>query len=106
MIRFLITSLVIAFALAAPFAVDVISDRQHQVVVTDTLNVYQTSEPPWRDHDNSVVASVTPADALKVLRIRYGKDYMVIRVKLPNGQKGYIFYGDHFRIYSSDGSKV
>jgi hypothetical protein len=106
MIRALIILLVIAFGLAAPFALDVISDRQHRVVVTDALEVYATSEPPWRDHSNSVVARVTPADTLKVLRIRYGKDYMVVRVKLPTGQQGYIFYGDHFRIYSSDGSKV
>ena len=106
MIRALITLVVIAFAVAAPFALDVISDRQHRVVVTDALDVYATSEPPWRDHSNSVVASVTPADSLKVLRIRDGKDFMVIRVKLPNAQQGYIFYGDHFRIYSSDGSKV
>jgi len=106
MIRVLVALVIIAFAVAAPFALDVINDRQDRVVVTDILEVYATSEPPGRDHSHLVVASVTPAETLKVLRLRYGKDYMVIRVKLPNGQQGYIFYGDHFRIISPDGSKV
>jgi hypothetical protein len=98
--------MLLGLLVVGPIAVDTLRDRQHRVIITDTLNVYQTSEPPWREHSNPVVASVTPNDSLKVLRIRYGKDYMVVRVKLPNGQQGYIFYGDSFRLYSPDGSKV
>jgi hypothetical protein len=99
--------MLLGLVIVGPVAVDTLHDRQHRVLVTGTLSVYQTPEPPWRDRSNSVVATVTQDDPLKVMRIRYGKNYMVVWVRLRNGQQGYIFSGERFRLYSpKDESKA
>jgi hypothetical protein len=89
---------VVAVLATTPFAVDIFRDQQHRVIVRGSVQVYQTPEPYWRDSSNPVVATATKHDTLRVMRIRYGKDFMVIRVKLENGHQGYIFYGDSFQL--------
>ena len=85
-----------------PPAFDASQDRQHRVLADRPLKVYRTAEPPWRDSSNSPVATAAAHDALPVLRIRYEKDYMVVRVKLPSGADGYVFSGDGFRLDPPD----
>jgi hypothetical protein len=99
MLKRIILSLVLIAALGAtPFAIDIYRDRQHRIAVHGSVTVYQSPEPYWRDHSNLALATVTEQDALSVMRIHYTKDYMVIRVRLGNGQQGYIFYGDSFQL--------
>ena len=81
-----------------PPAVDAYHDRQHRVTVERPLHVYRTAEPPWRVSNNSPVATAAEHDTLPVMRIRYEKDYMVVRVRLADAREGYVFSGDGFRL--------
>jgi hypothetical protein len=81
-----------------PRAFDTYRDRQHRLVVDKSLSVYQTAQPPWVDHGNSQIARVIEHGTLAVTRIRYEKDYMVVRVRLADGQQGYVFSGDGFHL--------
>ena len=87
-----------ALAVFGPPAVDAYHDRQHHVIVEKPLHVYRTAEPPWRDPSNSPVATAAEHETLSVARIRYEKDYMVVRVKLADAREGYVFSGDGFRL--------
>jgi hypothetical protein len=91
-----------ALLVFGPPALDAYHDRQHRVVVERSLSVYETTEPPWRDHSNSPVAAAAARDTFPVMRIRYEKDYMVVRVKLADGREGYVFSGDGFHLDPSD----
>ena len=91
-----------ALLVFAPQALDAFRDRQHRVVVDRPLKVYQTAEPPWFDDSNSQIATTAQGDTLPVMRIRYGKDYMVVRVKLAGGQQGYVFSGDGLHLDPPD----
>jgi hypothetical protein len=88
----------VALMIFGPPAVDAYHDRQHRVIVERPLHVYRTAEPPWRDSTNPRVATAAEGEALPVMRIRYEKDYMVVRVKLPDAREGYVFSGDGFRL--------
>lgn len=85
-----------------PQVFDAYRDRQHRVVVDKPLSVYRTAEPPWFDHGNSKIATAAEHDTLPVTRIHYGKDCMVVRVRLPEGQQGYVFSGDGFHLDPPD----
>ena len=87
-----------ALIVFGPPAVDAYHDRQHRVIVERRLPVYRMAEPPWRDPSNSPVTSAAEHETLPVTRIRYEKDYMVVRVKLADGREGYVFSGDGFRL--------
>lgn len=87
-----------ALTVFLPPAIDAYHDRQHRVIVQRLLNVYRTAEPPWRDPSNLPVATAAEHETLRVTRIRYEKDYMVVRVKVADGREGYVFSGDGFRL--------
>jgi hypothetical protein len=91
-----------ALAAFGPPALDAYHDRQHRVLVDKPLHIYQGAEPPWRDHNNPPIASAAEHDTLSVTRIRYEKDYMVVRVKLADGREGYVFSGDGFHLDPPD----
>ena len=92
-------SALLALLVFGPPAFDAFHDRQHRIVVTGPLTIYQTPDEHLRDRNNSEVARVTDKDTLKVIRIRYEKDYMVVRVRLADGRQGYIFSGANFHIF-------
>ena len=91
-----------ALLVFGPAALDAYHDRQHRVLVERPLHIYQTAELPSRDQSNVPIASAAERDTLPVTRIRYEKDYMVVRVKLADGRKGYVFSGDGFHLDPPD----
>jgi hypothetical protein len=91
-----------ALVVFGPPALDAYHDRQHRVVVDKPLHIYQSAELPGRNHTNTPLTSATEHDTLSVMRIRYEKDYMVVRVKLADGREGYVFSGDGFHLDPPD----
>ena len=87
-----------ALAAFGPPALDAYYDRQHRVVVEKPLHIYRSDELPLLDHSNTPIGSAAEHDTLSVTRIRYEKDYMVVRVKLADGREGYVFSGDGFHL--------
>jgi hypothetical protein len=95
-----ITHLVaIAMAAAALWMMDIALDRQYLVFVALPEPVYELplhNYPP----SNMVIAQVQPHQNLRVLRVRYGKDFEALQVELPGGQRGWVFSGGGIRVVS------
>lgn len=84
---------------AAPWFADIAEDREHVVSVVGMEPVYGL--PPHEyPQTNPVVGEVRPGQSLKVLRVRYGKDFEALRVELPNGQIGWVLSGGGVRVVS------
>lgn len=76
---------------------DIFQDRQNIVVTEESVPAY----PDWQPYPSKEMKPVflLPAKTdVKVKRIRYGKDYMAIKVESEKGDMGWIFYGHSFRI--------
>lgn len=80
---------VIAVALAIAVLLDVRNDRRNEITVRVATPLY--AELPTSGHPAEEVVGIVAAGAQpRVLRIRYGKDFMAIQVELANGQRGWI----------------
>ena len=55
---------------------------------TNRFTSYRSAVLPKLDHTNTPLASAAEHDTLSVTRIRYEKDYLVVRVKLADGRVG------------------
>ncbi len=76
-------------ALAAWFAWDVQSDRNKSIKIIKAVPLYGNWEPLNGQQSNT---NVMPGENLKVVRIRYGKDYMAIKIEREDGSNGWIIY--------------
>lgn len=58
--------------------------------------VYETDEYPYGSQllPNKVVGYLEPGDIPKVLAMHYGNEWPYLVVRLPSGQKGYLFAPD------------
>ena len=90
MIKKIIGLLVLVIlALSGWFFWDVQSDKSKSIKITKALPLYDNWEPLNGQQSNS---NVMPGENLKVVRIRYGKDYMAIKVERENGSNGWVIY--------------
>jgi hypothetical protein len=71
------------------FLWDIVKDRNKTINILKVIPLYKEWEPL---NGQEVVSSAEPGEKLKVLRIRYGKDYMAIKVGKENGLIGWAFY--------------
>lgn len=86
----------IGSSLLAWLAWDIHLDRSKEVRILKTTALYES----WESLGGQESAStVEPGENLKIERIRYGKDYMAIKVAKDNGLSGWL-------IYSSDSVEV
>jgi len=100
----------LAFALLLPASIpavllvaDVYADRQYRVAVVAPVPLY-TLPPHKYPLSNPVLATLAPGQALRVLRVRYGKDFEALRVETPDGQVGWVFGGGPVRVLSRGGA--
>lgn len=64
-------------------------DRQHKIIVKELVPVYTDWEPyPFKDQKPEFI--LTKQDTVKVKRIRYGKDYMAVRIETRDGKSGWV----------------
>ena len=84
----LIGLLVIVVLVAGPIAFDMYKDRQNSIVIKGPVSVYDNWEPYPKDQKEKFILTV--GDAVTVKRIRYGKDYMAIRVETHDGKSGWV----------------
>jgi hypothetical protein len=66
---------------------DALSDRSHSVDVLKSAPLYAEWDSPG---GRSPIATVAPGEKLKVLRIRYGKDSLNIKVEREDGSVGWL----------------
>ncbi len=76
--------------LAGFIGYDIIQDRQHIVLTDESVSAY-TDWEPYPTKQMKPIFMLHPKISTKVKRIRYGKDYMAIKVEGQNGQVGWIF---------------
>lgn len=78
---------------------DVSADRRYVLAVVSPEPIY--SLPPHTyPESNPIVKELTPDQPLRVLRVRYGKDFEAIQVQTPSGQVGWILSGGGVRVLS------
>ena len=76
---------------------DIFRDRQNIIATEAPIPAY-TDWKPYPGKDQTPLF-VLPANArVRAKRIRYGKDYMAVRVQDEEGRSGWIFSGYSFRL--------
>lgn len=70
---------------------DIQSDRSKSIRIIKEVPLYDEWEPLNGQKSSSMIA---PGENLKVNRIRYGKDYMAIKIERESGKSGWVFYQD------------
>lgn len=78
--------------------VDIANDRTKNVKITETVLAYNDWECGYQNMPNcSVIFEVMANTTHDVQRIRYGKDFMAIKIHL-NGLLGWVFYGKGVKV--------
>jgi hypothetical protein len=89
-----------AVLLGAVWGADVISDRTYRLAVIGPTPLY--AFPPHEYPDtNPVVATLNPGQPIRVLRLRYGKDFQAFRVETSDGRVGWVIGGEGINIVSA-----
>jgi hypothetical protein len=93
----------IALVLMALFAIvwagDVYYDRTYKLAVESVAPLY--SLPPHEyPTANSVMANLIPGEEVRVLRLRYGKDFQAFQVETKAGLIGWVIGGEGIKVVS------
>ncbi len=87
--------IIVAIAIGCFVGYDIYQDRQNNLVLNEPVPVYANWRPYPTKEQKPIF--ILPAQAtVKVKRIRYGKDYMAVRVETQTGKSGWIFTGFSF----------
>lgn len=65
---------------------DTYRDQKLIFITKNAINLYQNSDL----NSDQKIGSITPTDHVKVLRVLFVKDHLVIHVQVSNRQKGWI----------------
>lgn len=66
------------------------------------VDLLENPSPQYYAFPNSVVTVLEPGTWLKVIKLRYGKDYVAYKVRLPDGRSGYIIGGWGVNVHETD----
>jgi hypothetical protein len=90
LITIIIVAVIIAVSLRI-WIIDIYSDRQYMVATLQNVALYTDWKCGLRCGEKNKAGEIPSGTRLKVLRIRYGKDYMAIRVEY-NRNIGWLIY--------------
>ncbi len=98
----------VAALLAIAFLADVHADRELLLVVTaDTAVLRDFPTRPNSDTaSNVVIATIHAGQPSRVLRVRYGKDFQAVKVRLPDGLTGWVITGPTSHLEQPASSRV
>ena len=82
---------------AGLIASDIAADRAMKVSLAKSVPMHADWESVW-DDSGRVISTVGPVENLPVLRVRYGKDFMAIRVRRVDGVDGWIRYDQDVQV--------
>ena len=85
-------------ASSALYAYDVHQDRLHHLAPTETVPVFAADRLDCGREERTPVASVGPANPVRVLRIRYGKDCQTVKIQMASGQTGWLLGDGSFSV--------
>ncbi len=84
------------------FARDVHYDRQHKIIIKQTIPVYSSLEN--MDQEVKPLFLINPDQTISVKRIRYGKSSMMIKIEDEKKNAGWILYGDEMLLIKPNDS--
>jgi hypothetical protein len=90
----LVITIIIAIIIAVPLGIwlmDIHSDRQQVVTTLQKVDFYSDWKCGLKCGEKNKIGEIPSGMRPKVLRIRYGKDYMAIKVKY-NRERGWLIY--------------
>lgn len=91
--------LFIVFMGAVIWGGDVLGDRQYQANVIGAAPLY--SLPPHEyPSANPLISTLRPGENLRVLRVRYGKDFEALKVETEGGHVGWVIGGEGIKVVS------
>ena len=79
------------------WGIDVLNDRKAKVEIVNEVEAYEN----WDLHSSgNALFKIAPGEKVKVLRVRYGKDFMSAKVRNNLGNEGWVYYhGENAIIY-------
>ena len=80
---------------------DVLDDRKYIVALVAPTPLYAIA-PTDYPAANPVTQTLPRDMPLKVLRVRYGKDFEAFKVETPNGTVGWVVGGEAVKVVSRD----
>jgi hypothetical protein len=93
---FALIAAVLVASVVGALLLDVAADRRCHLVVTEPTPVLLAPQPAGYGSPpvpNPVVGVLAPADSSQVLRIRYGKDFQAVRVRVTGNVTGWVITG-------------
>jgi hypothetical protein len=78
---------------------DILIDRAYRLVVIEPVPLY--SLPPHEyPKSNPTIGTLKPQQAVRVLRLRYGKDFQTFQIETKEGVVGWIITGKELKVIS------
>ena len=98
--RYLIFVAVVSAVVAAVWGVDIAADRRYQLAVVEPTPLLSVS-PLEYPASNLPLATLQPGQQVKVLRMRYGKDFQTFKIETTSGTTGWVIGGQGVRVVSA-----
>jgi hypothetical protein len=97
--RTLIIVFIVVALIGGLWGADILSDRSYKLAVVRPAPLY--SLPPHEyPRQNPTLATLTPGQHIRVLRLRYGKDFQSFRVETEGGVVGWVIAGEGIEVMS------
>lgn len=97
--------LVVALAASVVAAIRgavILADRNYKVAVVASAPLYSLA-PHEYPQTNPLIQTLSPGQSLRVLRVRYGKDFEAFKVEAPGGRVGWVVGGQGVEVVSRGG---
>ena len=100
LIKILQLSLLLIVLVGSGVALDIYNDRTHKVEIKKTTSLFAENQPYLTNL--AIVGILVPGQKLDVLRIRYEKDSMRVKVRDSGGKVGWIYETSKIRLIKSN----
>jgi hypothetical protein len=72
--------------------------EKHTLIISGAVHVYPSDTPPTVYPGPSFIDVLGPKDHVKVRQVVYRNGYIAVRVRLENGQEGWVFSGESIEL--------
>ena len=94
-VKIFIAAVLISLPALAWFG-DIMNDRAHEIIIKDTVALYKT--PEEASYNGTPFEAAEKNEKVNVKRIRYGKDFMTIKIEKQNGIIGWVINDGNIKV--------
>ena len=98
--RFLLLAAIVSALAVAGWGADIAADRRYQLAVVEPTLLLSVS-PLEHTEANPPLATLQPGQPVKVLRMRYGKDFQTFKIETTSGTIGWVIGGQGIHVVSA-----